>query len=215
MNLSVILIPLILAFIIFLQFAWKDVVLTNIFPIGEASSKEWFEGLLKAQIAFIGVELYLFFRGYVNVRDKIKGFPLFLYQLIWLSFFLFSVIFTLFFFTLKGLQLIPEPLLYILKSQEVTFVERLDLFFLYIWVIWTIVTVTIFSYSALFVHRLHTKAHIKRDTIIWHVLLVIIPLFFLSKHSLVKLNDLIIYLHLVFSIIIPTIVIIVNRRKRK
>ena len=39
--------------------------------------------------------------------------------------------------------MIPEPLLYILKSQEVTFVERLDLFFLYIWMIWSIITVAI------------------------------------------------------------------------
>ena len=118
-------------------------------------------------------------------------------------------------FHAHGLQKIPEPLLYILKSQEVTFVERLDLFFLYIWMIWSIITVAIISFSALYVHRLHAKEHQKRDTIIWHVLLVLLPLFFVSKQYVEKLNDLIIYVHLLFTIIIPAIVIITNRRKGK
>ncbi len=214
-NLTVILIPLIFIFIIFLQFAWDDLVLTNIFPLGEATGKEWFEGLLKAQIAFIGIELYLFFRRHVDVKAKIKGFPLFVYQMTWFSFFFFSVILTILYFSLTGLQQIPEPLLYILKSQEVTFVERLDLFFLYIWMIWSIITIAIISFSALYVHRLHAKEYHKRDIIIWHVLLVLLPLFFVSKKYIEILNDLIIYVHLLFTIIIPAFVIITNRGKGK
>lgn len=214
-NLTVILIPLIFIFMVFIQFAWNDVVWTNIFPLGEATGYEWFKGLLKAQIAFIGIELYLFFRRYVDVKAKIKGFPLFIYQLMWFLFFFFSVIFTILYFTLTGLKQIPEPLLYILKAQEVTFVERLDLFFLYIWMIWSIITVTLLSFSALYVHRLHAKENHKRDTIIWHVLLVLLPLFFLSKKYVEILSDLIIYVHLLFTIIIPAIVIIANRRKEK
>ena len=157
----------------------------------------------------------MFFRRHVDVKEKIKGFPLFVYQMTWFSFFFFSVIITILYFTLTGLQQIPEPLLYILKSQEVTFVERLDLFFLYIWMIWSIITVAIISFSALYVHRLHAKEHHKRDTIIWHVLLVLLPLFFVSKKYVEKLSDLIIYVHLLFAIIIPAIVIITNRRKEK
>lgn len=214
-NLSVILIPLIFIFVIFLQFAWDDLTWTNIFPIGESTEKEWLIGLLKAQVAFIGIELYLFFRKHVDVKEEIKGFPLFVYQMLWFSFFFFSVLITLLYFTLAGIQAIPEPLLYILKSQELTFVERIDLFFLYIWMIWSIVTVTILSFSALYVHRLHANEHQKRDTIIWHVLLVFLPLFFLSKKYIEILNDVVIYVHLLFSVLIPFIVIIGSRRKKK
>ncbi|MHA6260865.1 GerAB/ArcD/ProY family transporter [Sporosarcina sp. CAU 1771] len=214
-NLTVILIPLIFFFLLILQFAWDDFIWTNIFPLGESTRTEWFKGLFKAQIAFIGVELYLFFRRHIDVKQKIKGLPLFLYQMVWLSFFFFSIIVTILYFTLTGLQQIPEPILYILRSQEVTFVKRLDLFFLYIWVIWNIIAVTIFSFSALYVHRLHAKEHHKRDTIIWHILLVLLPLFFVSKQYVVKMTDLIIYVHLLFTILIPTIVIITNRRKGK
>ena len=36
------------------------------------------------------------------------------------------------FFALEEVQLIPEPIMYILKSQEVNFVKRLDIFFIYL-----------------------------------------------------------------------------------
>ncbi|MEK5038576.1 GerAB/ArcD/ProY family transporter [Sporosarcina sp. FSL K6-3457] len=214
-NLSVILIPLILLFFVFLQFAWKDLVWTNLFPIGESTGAEWVKGLLKAQMAFIGIELYLFFRKHVDMKQKIKGFPLFVYQLMWLIFFFFSVLLMLLYFTLPGLERIPEPLLFLLKAQEVTFAERLDLFFLYIWTVWTIITVALLSFAALYVHRLHTNEHHKRDTIIWHVFLFLLPLLFLSKHALTKLNDIIIYVYLVFGLLIPFIIITNNRRKSK
>lgn len=214
-NLTVILIPLIFIFLITLQFAWEDLIWTNIFPLGEATGTEWLKGLLKAQIAFMGIELYLFFRRYVDVKKKVKGFPLFIYQMVWFSFFFFSIIVTILYFTLTGLHEIPEPLLFILKSQEVTFVERIDLFFLYIWVIWNVITVTIFSFSAMYVHRLHAKKKNKRDTIIWHVLLILFPLFFVSKEFVEKLIDFVIYLQLLFTIFIPAVVIITNRRKAK
>lgn len=121
----------------------------------------------------------------------------------------------LLYFTLPGLERIPEPLLFLLKAQEVTFAERLDLFFLYIWTVWTIITVALLSFAALYVHRLHTNEHHKRDTIIWHVFLFLLPLLFLSKHALTKLNDIIIYVYLVFGLLIPFIIITNNRRKSK
>jgi hypothetical protein len=215
MNLSVILIPLIILFMIFLQFAWNDFIWTNIFPLGQSTGKEWVIGLVKAQAAFIGIELYLIFRRHVDVKEKIKGFPLFVYQITWFSFFFISIMITMLYFTLPGLQSLPEPLLYVLKSQEVTFVERLDLFFLYIWMIWSIITVAIFSFSALYVHRLHAKKHQKRDIIIWHVLIFLLPLFFVTKQYIEKLNDLIPYVNLLYIAVIPVIVIIANRRKEK
>lgn len=213
-NLSVMLIPLIFLFLVFLQFAWKDLVWTNLFPMGESTGAEWVKGFLKAQVAFIGIELYLFFRKHVDIKQKIKGKPLFVYQMVWQNFYFFSVVIMLLYFTFPGLERIPEPLLFLLKAQEVTFAERLDLFFLYIWTVWTLVTVTIFSFAALYVHRLHANKHHKRDTIIWHVLLVVLPMLFLSKQSIEILNDLIIYVYLVFGLLIPVIVIITNRRKR-
>ena len=45
------------------------------------------------------------------------------------------------FFSLEEIKLIPEPILYLLHSVEVTFIKRLDLFFIYIWLSWSLVAI--------------------------------------------------------------------------
>ncbi|MBE1554744.1 GerAB/ArcD/ProY family transporter [Sporosarcina limicola] len=213
-NLSVILIPMIPLFLLFLLLAWPELEWTYLFPVGKATPLQWADGMIKAQFAFIGIELYLIYRRYVDKNQQVKGWPLVIYQLIWMLFFLFSVIITLLYFTLEEMKFLPEPLMYILKSQHVTFVERLDLFFIYIWMTWSIVTITLFSFTALFVHRLHYKEHKKRSVVIFHILLLLLPLLSLSKTATEKFNAAIIYAHLLFAIVLPIIIIFVNRRKK-
>ena len=72
--------------------------------------------------------MYLVISRVRQLEEKIKGCPLFSYQLFGYRFFLFYVIFTILFLYTQRIDSIPEPLMYILKSQQVTFVERLDLF---------------------------------------------------------------------------------------
>ena len=82
-NLSVILIPLIFHFYVFPAVCLERFGVDESFPNRGIDWTEWVKGLLKAQIAFIGIELYLFFRKHVDIKEKIKGFPLFVYQLVW------------------------------------------------------------------------------------------------------------------------------------
>lgn len=91
--------------------------------------------------------MYLLYRPFLKQDTQVKGRPLFIYQLVIFVFYLISVLFTQMFFALDEIKLIPEPIMYILKSQEVTFVKRLDIFFVYIWLSWSIVTVMIFGLS--------------------------------------------------------------------
>ncbi|MEK5070323.1 GerAB/ArcD/ProY family transporter [Sporosarcina sp. FSL K6-1508] len=213
MNLSVLLIPLIPLFLFFLALSWRDLEWTYLFPSVKASVAQWGHGMLKAQYAFIGIELFLIYRRFVDPDRKIKGLPLFIYQMIWLLFFLFTILITTLFFAREDMLMIPEPLMYILKSQQVSFIERLDLFFIYIWMSWSIITITLFSFSALFVHRMHNKKHSKRDIIIFHALLMLLPLFGLTKEATEKLQDSLVFAHLLFAIVLPVIIILVNRRK--
>lgn len=213
MNISVILIPMIPLFIFFLLLAWSRYEWTYLFPVGEATRSEWIKGLLKTQFTFLGIELFLVYRKYVDPDRQVKGWPLFSYHVIWMFFFLFTVVVSILFFTIEELEFIPEPLMYILKSQHVTFVERLDLFFIYIWMTWSIITIILFSFTALFVHRLHYKENRKRDTIIFHLLLLLLPLFFLTKESSERLENSLVYVHLFFAILLPIIIILKNRRK--
>lgn len=214
-NLSVILLPLIPLFYFVLLLAWPDYVWTNFFPIGTVSGPDLLKGILTSQFTFIGIELFLFLRMYVDPRQKIKGLPLFIYQSVWMLFFLSSILFTLAYFPLAEIKMVPEPIMYILKSQSVSFVERLDLFFIYMWMMWSIITISLFAFTTIYVHQLHAKGNRKRNTIIFHVLLLVFPLLFLSKERVAMIQGSLIYFHLFFTIIVPTVVILLNRRKKK
>ena len=214
-NLSVILVPLIPIFYVILLLAWPEFVWTNLFPIGEVDSSKLLKGILASQFTFIGIELFLFFRKHVDIKQKIKGVPLLIYQMFWLVFFFSSVLFTLLYFSLEEIKMIPEPIMYILKSQTVSIVERLDLFFIYLWMMWSIITISLFAFTTIYVHQLHAKGHRKRNTIIFHILLVLLPLFLRSKEHVAIIQKSLVYFHLFFAIVVPTVVILMNRRKMK
>ncbi|MFS0576371.1 GerAB/ArcD/ProY family transporter [Sporosarcina sp. 179-K 3D1 HS] len=213
-NLPVLLVPLIPLLILALLFAIPDLEWTRLFPITFSDEKDWFKGLFAAQTTFIGVEIYLFLRKYVKKDSAIKGIPLFIYQNIWLFIFLTGLLFVQMFFPVRDAKIIEEPIIYILKSQKVTFVERLDLFFLFVWMTWSIVTITLYSFISIHVHQLHAKKkNSKRSTIIYHVLICLVPLFFLTKERVDFIRSAIIYFHLFFSIVLPVVVVLMNRRK--
>ncbi|MBO0586361.1 GerAB/ArcD/ProY family transporter [Sporosarcina sp. E16_8] len=214
-NLSVILLPLIPIFYIILFLAWPDFVWTNLFPIAKIDGSDLLKGIIASQFTFIGIELFLFFRKHVDSKQKVSGIPLFIYQMLWMFFFLSSVLFSLLFFSLEELKMIPEPIMYILKSQAVALVERLDLFFIFLWMMWSVITISLFAFTTIYVHQLHAKGHRKRNTIIFHILLVIFPLFLRSKEHVDMIQNSLVYFHLFFVIVVPTVVILMNRRKKK
>lgn len=214
-NLGVFLIPLIALFILFLSMAYNDFEWTYLFPIGTMTKEAVAQSLLKVQYPFIGVELYLIFRRYIRQDESMKGLPIFIYHLIWTSFFLFTIMITLLFFPLDKFEAITEPIMYILKSQQVTFVERLDLFFIYIWMVWSVITITLFSFTALFTIRQHFQVNPKKLNLAFHTLLFLLPLFGLTKNGVENLHVSLLYTHLFFAYILPFIVILKNRRMQQ
>ncbi|MFC4411286.1 GerAB/ArcD/ProY family transporter [Chungangia koreensis] len=215
LNLGAIFIPLIALFVLFLLLAYDDLVWTNILPLGTSTLKQWGEGLLYAQIVFLGSEVYLIYRKYVNASDERMKKPLFWYWFTVTVFLLGSILIVLLYFSMAEIKIIQEPLLYVLKSQEVTFLERLDLFFLYIWIIWSIVTFTMLSFTKILVHRHNNKRHKRVYTIVCHLLLIIIPSFLIRLEVMNILRYVIIPLYILFSMIIPFFVILIGWRKRQ
>lgn len=86
-NLTVILVPLIPIFYFVLLLAWPEFVWTNLFPVAKIDGSDLLKGILASQFTFIGIELFLFFRKHVDSTQKIKGLPLFIYQMLWMFFF--------------------------------------------------------------------------------------------------------------------------------
>lgn len=215
MNLGVMLLPLFPLIFIFLALAIPDLVWTNLFPMGNISMKEWGEGLKEAKYAFIGTEIYLFYRGLLLKSEKIKVKSIIKYVLTISAFYLFTIVFILMFFALDEIKIIPEPLGYILKSQEVSFIERLDLFFIFIWMAWSIITVVYLIFTiSLFLKKKTAKSLTIKKSIL-HLLLFILPLIIIAKDLFIISRDLLIYGHFLFSIIIPFFVIVINKWRVK
>jgi len=215
LNLSVILIPLIAAFISFLLLAYKDLVWSYMLPVGTSSLKQWGMGLLYSQIIFYGAEIYLFLRRYIHKPERSLMKPLFWYWLVYTLFMTFTILLTLMFFSPVGIEKVPQAILYILKAQQVTFVERLDLVFIYIWLIWSIIAFSLFSFMKIFLHTQHNRRNKRNVTIVCHSILLFAPLFFINQESVDMTRYILIPSYIFFAIIIPIFVVVFQRWRKK
>lgn len=213
-NMSVMLLPIILLFVIFLMLAIPDLTWSNLFPV-EWNNKQIIAGMIHSTYAYFGIEMYLIYRPYVQKELQVKGRPLFIYQLVIFIFFFMSVVFTQMFFALEEIKLIPEPIMYILKSQEVTFVKRLDIFFVYIWLSWSIVTVMIFGLSFRLLYMKKDRKHPIGSMVVYHILLAILPLFVMEFRSIELIKNSLHYLFLVFTFLLPIVITYWNKWRGK
>ena len=214
-NLPVFIITIVPLFFLFLFVALPELVWTWLLPLDFTDYKSMLKGLFVAQVTFTGVEMFLFLRKYVKADEPIKGKPLFIYQSIWFLFFFTTVIFVLLFFPVTLLKQMTEPLLHLLKSQKVTFVERLDLFFIFIWVIWSTITSAVYTFMCIHVQKIHFKMPSNRIIVLFHLLLIIASVNLATKERVEFVRRAIIYAHIVFAIVIPFIVILMDRGKKK
>lgn len=214
-NLGVLLLPLFPLIFIFLSLASPDLVWTNLFPMGNITLHEWGTGLKEAKFAFIGTELYLFYRVFILKSEKINVKSLIKFMVTIGTFYFITIVFILMFFSLEELKIVPEPFVYILKSQEVTFIERLDLFFIFIWMAWSIVTVVYLIFTiSMFMKRTSAKTTMIKK-IILHVLLFTLPLLIIAQELFKIAREFLIYGHFLFSIIIPFFIIVINKWRGK
>lgn len=214
-NIGVMLIPIIFLFVTFLMLAIPDLTWSNLFPIEWKHTKQIGAGLIHSIYAYFGIEMYLIYRPFLQKDLQVKGKPLLMYQLVIFVFYFISVLFTQMFFSIEEINLIPEPIMYILKSQEVTFVKRLDIFFVYIWLSWSIVTVMIFGLSFRMLHFVKKKQHPNSRIIVYHIFLAILPLFVIHFRSIELIKNSLHYVFMFFTFLLPIVIIGWNKWRGK
>ncbi|MBU0904230.1 MAG: spore germination protein [Firmicutes bacterium] len=214
-NLGVLLVPLFPLIFFFLFLATPDLIWTNLFPMGNISGKEWVNGLKEANLAFVGTEMYLIYRGYLLNTEKIFMKTIGKYILFIGSCYLITILFTIMFFSLAEIAIVPEPIVYILKSQEVQFIERIDLFFIIIWMMWSVITVIYLVFTVVLIFNMKKTKKGIRSVIGIHLLLFIIPLIIIWKDFFKVGNEILMYGYFVFALIIPFLVILVNTWRSK
>lgn len=210
-NIGVVLIPMLFLFLIFMFLTVKSLNVTNLLPLFYDRSNTWFKGFIYCTYAFSGAETYFVLRKYLVKSEKISKKTIAIYSIILTSFYLLSISFTLMYFALDEIKIIPEPILYILHAVEVTFVKRLDLFFVYIWLSWSLVTIVNY---VLVMRLLYFEKKVKLPKIKQLIFFAVIAV---SANSLIRFSaielfqDYLVYGTIFFTFLLPMIIILLNR----
>ncbi|MER2126158.1 GerAB/ArcD/ProY family transporter [Solibacillus sp.] len=210
-NIGVVLLPMLVLFILFMLRAIPNLHVTNLLPLFQESKESWMMGLIYATYAFGGAEAFVMLRKYVVTSGRINNKVLAIYSTVLTCFYLFSILFTLMFFALDEIKLIPEPILYILHSQEVTFVKRLDLFFIYIWLSWSLVAIVNYVLMMRLVYFEKKSKAPKLQVFILFAGIGIISTLIIRFSVLDFLKNYLVYLNIFFTFILPFLIIIVNK----
>ncbi|SEN55032.1 GerAB/ArcD/ProY family transporter [Lihuaxuella thermophila] len=119
---------------------------TYIFPITEAGWMNIIKGSHEALLSMLGFELILVIYPFVEGKASGKLKALSAGNLIATMLYTFLTFTALIIFSPQEIQLVPEPVLYMLKAFSLQVVERLDLIFMTFWSAKVITTFTVYMF---------------------------------------------------------------------
>lgn len=126
---------LILVLLIFLSYTYKDANFLYLLPVGQSGWKDILTGSKGATLSMLGFEsfmvLYPFVKGSPSKKLKIACFA----NLFVTLFYTVIIVSCFLYFSPAEMALVPEPVLYMLKSFSFSIISRIDLLFLSIWVV--------------------------------------------------------------------------------
>ncbi|WP_404405777.1 GerAB/ArcD/ProY family transporter [Jeotgalibacillus malaysiensis] len=176
----------------------------HLLPIGSEGLPAIIGGMKASMLSYIGFEAFLYFSKYVksNREKELK-------KAAWstsfvLLFYLFMIISTQLYFHVKEILVVPYAVLYILKSLSFVIMERIDLIFLTLWIV---VALTSFI-NYLFVAAEETKLLFNLKSHQRVIMFIVTSVFVLSlfineKQSIIKLQSLVPYAAVIFTVILP------------
>ncbi|MED3982069.1 GerAB/ArcD/ProY family transporter [Priestia megaterium] len=141
--------PLLIILFGLVTYALKDANFLYIFPIGQSGILNIVKGSKEAIFSMLGFEFMLFLYPYVQATDARKLVAVSSANLFVTLFYMYMVFASLIFFeTRQDLYLTPQPLLYMIKSYSFQIIERIDLFFLSIWIISVVTSIASWIFLA-------------------------------------------------------------------
>lgn len=197
--------PLLIILFGLVTYALKDANFLYIFPIGQSGIPNIVKGSKEAIFSMLGFEFMLFLYPYVNATDGRKLMAISTANLFVTLFYTYMVFASLVFFeTRQDLYLTPQPLLYMIKSYSFQIVERIDLFFLSIWIISVVTSIASWIFLAsnglkyCFARANHAASLFYTAGIIF--IIALIPK---NETDLEKFNKILEPAHLGFIVVIP------------
>jgi spore germination protein (amino acid permease) len=189
-----------------------------LFPIGSAGMISILKGAHAVLISMLGFEMLFLLFPYVQATDKqilksvsiASGVTTLLYlYLVLVSFIVFSP---------KEIQLVPQPVLYMLKAITFQIVERIDLLFISIWIV--VVATSFMSYLLFSSIGIQHIFNLKRHTTAFYF---IVPATFIgamiprTEFHVGTLSRIVEFTSYVLIVIIPVCLLVVSiiQSKRK
>lgn len=145
-----------LVFLGFVIFSLKDANYTYIMPIGVHGVKNILKGAVVTSLSFQGFEYALFFAPFVKMKKNTIIKTMTWTNVFVTLFYTFVVLATQLFFSSNELELVPEPIFYLVKSFSFKVIERPDLIFISLWLVLVVTSsvvlffMTSFATTALF-----------------------------------------------------------------
>ncbi|MFC4354668.1 GerAB/ArcD/ProY family transporter [Chryseomicrobium palamuruense] len=204
LNLPILLAPFFVILIGTLFLSWKELNWLNLLPLSGLTGKETFDAGFQSLSAFNGMEALLFLQPFLNQTNKIRVREVVIFKVIFGLFLTMTIVFTLLLFSLQEIKVVPFALMYLLKSQEVTFIERLDLIFMCLWISWSIVSIILYGF--LIFRTTSVKIPTIRGLSLKIIPIFILASFFLNRFDITELHNGMLFLSLVFTVVFPAFI---------
>lgn len=128
--------PLLIILFGLITYSLKDANFLYLFPIGQTGITTILKGSKEAAFSYLGFEFMLILYPFVMASGTRKLVAISTANIFVTLFYTYMVFASLVFFEpRKDIFLTPQPLLYMIKAYSFQIIERIDLFFLSIWII--------------------------------------------------------------------------------
>lgn len=150
---------IILVFLV--TYSFKDANLQYIFPIADNGLLPIFKGVQNVANSAVGFEMLLVIYPFIQGKANGKLKMMIIANLIVTLFYTYVVFATLVYFSPQEMKILPETVLYLTKTLSFHIIERTDLIFLTIWIIFVTTSFCNYLYGAasglatLFRHKSH------------------------------------------------------------
>ncbi|WP_066172444.1 GerAB/ArcD/ProY family transporter [Bacillus marinisedimentorum] len=186
-----------------------------ILPVGQSGITGIAKGINSSIIAMIGFEILLL--ALPMMKTKRKAYRVLLAGNLFVTLlYTFVVLIALMTFSPKEIEIIPEPVLYMLKAFEFKIIDRIDLLFLTVWIVSAATSFISYLYSSSvgLASLLHTQGHQKMVYVSWIPLIIymFLPDDLISIDSYSNFLEKASYL---FVLVIPTFLLISGLVKAK
>ncbi|WP_260288444.1 GerAB/ArcD/ProY family transporter [Peribacillus aracenensis] len=202
-------------FILLPIYSLKDGTTLYLLPIGKEGAFAILKGAKEAFLLMQGFEIFIIIFPFVNATSKSKLKIVSSASITVTILYTFLTLICLMFFSPKEFPLIPEPILYLIKSFGFSIIERPDVFFISFWIVLVSTTFMSFLYAAS--KGLSTLKFMNRKKFVYFcaIAIFIISIIPMNKKEIIWLSKIVANSGLIFNIVIPIILLFISIILRK